>query len=115
MDKTNNVENRVLLFEALGRAFVERSAEELRSKDPERRCRVLRALADLAFVSCAVADSAGQTAGAVRRRVARAAEPTVPAVRGAPELGAVADEVHDAELDDEAVDDFDEREMGGGD
>lgn len=63
------IENRVYLFESLAKAFVEKSADDLAGKSAERRARALRALADLAYVSCVVADGAAASPKAVRRRV----------------------------------------------
>ena len=65
----DTIENRVYLFESLARGFLEQRAEELDAKNPERRARALRALADLAFVSCAVADTGSWKAESVRQRV----------------------------------------------
>ncbi|MCA2977231.1 MAG: hypothetical protein INH41_19040 [Myxococcaceae bacterium] len=82
-DDDGTIENRVYLFEALATAFVEGAAGELSAKSPQRRARALRALADLAFVSCTVADTQHQSPKAVRRAVLRAA-----ALGGAPEAHA---------------------------
>jgi hypothetical protein len=68
------IENRVYVFESLARAFVERAADDLGSKNPERRGRAIRALADLAYVSCVVADTGGLKPKAVRKRVLAAIE-----------------------------------------
>lgn len=65
----DTIENRVYLFESLARGWLETRAEELDAKNPERRARALRALADLAYVSCAVADTATWKAESVRQRV----------------------------------------------
>lgn len=70
----STIENRVYVFESLARAFVERSAEDLGSKNPERRTRALRALADLAYVSCVIADTEALKPKAVRKRVLSAIE-----------------------------------------
>lgn len=63
------VENRVYLFESLARAYLEKSGDELSAKSPERRRRAFKALADLAYVSCVVADSEDDSARVVRRRI----------------------------------------------
>lgn len=63
------IENRVYLFESLAKAFVEKAAGDLAGKNPERRSRALRALADLAYVSCAVADTQDLSPKAVQRKV----------------------------------------------
>jgi predicted nuclease of restriction endonuclease-like RecB superfamily len=68
-DDDGTIENRVYLFESLAKAFVEKSADDLSAKSPERRARALRALADLAYVSCAVADTQHLSPKAVRRKV----------------------------------------------
>jgi hypothetical protein len=65
----DTIENRVYLFESLARGYLEQRAEELDAKNAERRGRALRALADLAYVSCAVADTATWKAESVRQRV----------------------------------------------
>lgn len=63
------IENRVYLFESLAKAFVEKAASDLSGKNPERRSRALRALADLAYVSCAVADTQDLSPKAVQHKV----------------------------------------------
>lgn len=63
------IENRVYLFESLAKAFLEKSADELSGKNLERRARAIRALADLAYVSCAVADTQRLSPKGVRKRV----------------------------------------------
>ena len=70
----DTIENRVYVFESLARAFVEKSADDLGSKNPERRTRAIRALADLAFVSCVIADTADLKPKAVRKKVLSAIE-----------------------------------------
>ena len=69
MEKKDTIENRVYLFESLARTLLEKSADELDSKNPERRARLLRAMADLAYVSCAVSDTQDLGAKAVRAKV----------------------------------------------
>ncbi|MBL8920141.1 MAG: hypothetical protein JNJ54_14845 [Myxococcaceae bacterium] len=68
-DDEGTIENRVYLFESLARGFVEKAADDLSGKNPERRARALKALADLAYVSCVVADTGQASPKAVRRRV----------------------------------------------
>lgn len=68
------IENRVFLFESLARAFVEKNADDLSGKSAERRTRALRALADLAYVSCVVADTGAASPRAVRRKVLAAVD-----------------------------------------
>lgn len=70
----DTIENRVYLFESLARGWLESRADELDSKNPERRARAFRALADLAYVSCAVADTATWKAESVRQRVLQGAK-----------------------------------------
>lgn len=70
----DTIENRVYLFESLARGFVEKAADELGSKNPERRERAIRALADLAYVSCVVADTGHLKPKAVKKRVLAALE-----------------------------------------
>ena len=76
------IENRVYLFESLATAFGEKAADDLTGKNPERRSRALRALADLAYVSCAVADTQHLSPKAVRRKVLNAIELESPVVEG---------------------------------
>jgi len=74
-DKTEaTIENRVYLFESLAAAFLEKASADLAGKNPARRARVIRALADLAFVSCAVADTSELSPKAVRKKVMNAVE-----------------------------------------
>jgi predicted nuclease of restriction endonuclease-like RecB superfamily len=75
------IENRVYLFESLARAYVEQTAADLASRSPQRRARAVRGLADLAFVSCAVADSEGLSPAEVRARVASALKDPRPGTR----------------------------------
>jgi hypothetical protein len=63
------IENRVYLFESLASSYVSAATEELGSDDPAARERARRALADLAFVSCVVADTAHLSPEQVRDRV----------------------------------------------
>jgi len=62
----------VYLFESLARAYVEQTAADLASGRPQRRAWALHGLADLAFVSCAVADSQALSPAEVQDRVASA-------------------------------------------
>jgi hypothetical protein len=65
----DTIENRVYLFAPLAASFVERSAKQLASGKPEERARALRALADLAFVCCEVADSEARSPSDVHARI----------------------------------------------
>ena len=71
MGKKNDttIENRVYLFESLASAYVSAASEELGSDEPAVRERARRALAELAFVSCVVSDTAHLSAEQVRDRV----------------------------------------------
>lgn len=71
MGKKNDttIENRVYLFESLASSYVSAASEELGSDDPAARERARRALAELAFVSCVVSDTAHLSAEQVRDRV----------------------------------------------
>jgi hypothetical protein len=71
MGKKNGttIENRVYLFESLASSYVSAASEELGSDDPAVRERSRRALAELAYVSCVVSDTAHLSAEQVRNRV----------------------------------------------
>src|SRR4051794_24191494 len=56
MAKDDTIENRVYLFESLASSFVSAAAGKLASGSDAERKKVMQALADLAFVSCVVAD-----------------------------------------------------------
>ena len=82
MSKKDNdtIENRVYLFESLASSYVSAASEELGSDDPAVRERARRALAELAYVSCVVSDTADLSAEEVRDRVLG-----LPADEGTPE------------------------------
>lgn len=65
----DTIENRVYLFDSLAGQFVAVAADRLSSGKEEERQSALRALADLAWVSCVVADTGALDADAVRARV----------------------------------------------
>jgi hypothetical protein len=67
--ENDTIENRVYLFESLAGQFVAASAERLSSPQQEERLLAMRALADLAWVSCVVADSGVIDPDAVRARI----------------------------------------------
>jgi len=67
---TTTIENRVYLFREIAAAFVSSSSELLASSRPDDRARALRALADIAYVSCVVADTGSRSADEVRRAIA---------------------------------------------
>ncbi len=71
----DTIENRVYLFESLASSFISSIGEQLVSGDASVRERARQALADLAFVSCAVADTGHLSAEQVRERVLGAPEP----------------------------------------
>lgn len=56
MSDDSNIENRVYLFKDLAAAWIAANPGLLGAADPASRDRALAALADIAFVSCAVAD-----------------------------------------------------------
>lgn len=65
-----SIENRVYLFESLASSFVASASDLLSSGDEKQRARALRAIADLAYVSCVVADTADSSPDEVRERIA---------------------------------------------
>ena len=75
MAKDDTVENRVYLFESLASSYVSVASELLSSEDEVVRARAMRALADLAYVSCVVSDTAHLSAEQVRQRVLGSPEP----------------------------------------
>lgn len=74
MAKDDTIENRVYLFDSLASAYVSAASELLSSDDEAARARAMRALADLAFVSCVVADTGHLSPEQVRQRVLGAPE-----------------------------------------
>lgn len=68
-DDTDTIENRVYLFESLASSYVAAASELLGAEDEAVRQRARRALAELAYVSCIVADTGHLTAEQVRDRV----------------------------------------------
>ena len=70
MAKTDDtIENRVYLFESLASSYVAAASEMLGSGDAAAQERARRALAELAYVSCVVADTQHLTPEQVRDRV----------------------------------------------
>jgi len=65
----SSIENRVYLFESLASSYVAAASEALGSEDPQARERARRVLAELAFVSCVVADTEDLSPEEVRERV----------------------------------------------
>lgn len=73
MPKRDTIENRVYLFDSLAGQFVAAAADRLMND----RENALRVLADLAWVSCVVADTGELDAEAVRAKIVTGAgEPT---------------------------------------
>ncbi len=76
MAKTDDtIENRVYLFESLASSYVAAASEMLGSGDAASQERARRALAELAYVSCVVADTQHLTPEQVRDRVLGKPEP----------------------------------------
>jgi hypothetical protein len=71
----DTIENRVYLFESLASSFISSIGDQLVSGDEAVRERARQALADLAFVSCAVADTGHLSPEQVRERMLGAPEP----------------------------------------
>lgn len=69
MATDDSIENRVFLFDSLAKAWLAHGGAELSAEKPSRRAKAMRALAELAWVSCVVADTADQPADAVRDRI----------------------------------------------
>lgn len=81
--KASTIENRVYIFDTLAEALLEGNGAELLTSTREGdRARALRALADLAYVSCVVADTGNLDAEGVRQRLLADVEgpPNVPPV-----------------------------------
>jgi predicted nuclease of restriction endonuclease-like RecB superfamily len=84
MAKTDDtIENRVYLFESLASSYVAAASELLGSDDEQTRQRATRALAELAYISCVVADTQHLTPEQVRERVLGTLEPEQPPESGA--------------------------------
>jgi hypothetical protein len=75
----DTIENRVYLFDSLATSYISAASELLSSDDEAVRARAMRALADLAYVSCIVADTGHLSPEQVRQRVLGAPEPQEPA------------------------------------
>jgi hypothetical protein len=82
----DTIENRVYLFDSLASSYVSVAAELLSSEDEAVRTRARRALAELAYVSCVLADTGHLPPEEVRQRVlgAPAAGPVEAPVPSAP-------------------------------
>jgi hypothetical protein len=78
MAKDDTIENRVYLFDSLASSYISAASELLSSEDEAVRARAMRALADLAYLSCVVADTGHLSPEQVRQRVLGAAEPAPP-------------------------------------
>jgi hypothetical protein len=68
--KPSTIENRVYLFRDLASAWLVENGAMLCDEESGTRQRAMRALADLAYVSCVLADTEKDDAGAVARAVA---------------------------------------------
>ncbi|WNG38441.1 hypothetical protein F0U60_35955 [Archangium minus] len=79
MAKNDTIENRVYLFDSLASSYVSVASELLSSEDEAVRARAMRALADLAYVSCVVADTGHLSPEQVRQRVLGTPDPEQPA------------------------------------
>lgn len=75
MAKDDTIENRVYLFESLASSYVSSASDLLSSDDEAARARARRALAELAFVSCVVADTGHLPPEQVRERLLGVAPP----------------------------------------
>ena len=71
----DTIENRVYLFESLASSFVAAAGERLATGSEAERAKAMRALADLAYVSCVVADTGDLSAEDVRRRILEGPRP----------------------------------------
>lgn len=71
-----SIENRVYLFESLASSYVAAASESLSSRDAAERERARSVLAELAYVSCVVADTEDLSAEEVRQMVL--SEPRAP-------------------------------------
>jgi hypothetical protein len=78
MAKDDTIENRVYLFDSLASSYISAASELLSSEDEAVRARAMRALADLAYLSCVVADTGHLPPEQVRQRVLGASEPAAP-------------------------------------
>ncbi|QRN94110.1 hypothetical protein JRI60_33865 [Archangium violaceum] len=78
MAKDDTIENRVYLFDSLASSYISAASELLSSEDEAVRARAMRALADLAYLSCVIADTGHLSPEQVRQRVLGAAEPAPP-------------------------------------
>ncbi len=78
MSKDDTIENRVYLFDSLASSYISAAAEQLSSEDEAVRARAMRALADLAYLSCLVADTGHLSPEQVRQRALGAPEPAAP-------------------------------------
>lgn len=66
----STIENRVYLFKDLAAAYVQAHGGLLSSNDHDERKRALRALADLAYAACVVADNESKSAQDVAQQIA---------------------------------------------
>lgn len=78
----STIENRVYLFESLASSYLSGASEALGSSDAKAQERAMRALADLAYVSCVVADTADESPEKVREQVMARVQPGAASRRG---------------------------------
>ena len=71
-DESTTIENRVYLFKDLAAAWLTANPGALAAADPAARARALQALADLAYVSCVVADGEDEAPATVAGKVRQA-------------------------------------------
>lgn len=77
----STIENRVYLFRDLAAAWLSNEPGLLGSADPDARARALRALGDLAWASCVVADGEELEPGQVAELIASRVPPSPKASR----------------------------------
>lgn len=68
----STIENRVYLFKDLAAAWLSQNGALLSSDQPAERSRALRALGDIAYVSCVVADGEEMAPGEISTELQRA-------------------------------------------
>lgn len=68
-DDDSTIENRVYLFKALAAAFLDNAGALLASSDDDDRSRAVEALAELARISCIVADEDEAAPSTVRNLI----------------------------------------------
>ncbi len=74
----DTIENRVYLFDSLASSYVSVAADQLSSEDEGVRTRARRALVELAYISCVVADTGHLSPEQVRERLLGVSMPAEP-------------------------------------